>query len=241
MPHLCWTGWDQSSGLLLGHLGPGGRGAGKKKKKKASQSPSGWYKREQLLLEAGVSSASLGIATSLGRARGAGRSGGCFTVCREPWVQGGLGTAVGEVQGHSARCILDLAQRPTFPTSGLTSGESRHTYQLVVGCDREIWGCGLRELRARPEGMAAGAVGPLGRAGGRAPEGEQPAEAASRETKPCACQVDWCWLCPWRAELGLWEPFSGRPHPRAGDQIFIHHPLLGSSIPGWAQSLGGVG
>lgn len=135
-------------------------------------------------------------------------------------MQGGLGTAVGEVQGHSARCILDLAQRPAFPTSRLTSGESRHTYQLVVGCDREVWGCGLRELRARPEGMAAGAVGRLGRAGGRAPEGEHPAEAASRETKPCACQVDWCWLCPWRAELGLWEPFSGRPHP-----------------PGWGPSL----
>lgn len=163
--------------------------------------------------------------------------------------------AVGQGQGHSVRCKLILAQCPAFPTSGLTRGQSRHTHQLAVGCARELWGCGLRERRARPEGKAAGAAGRLGRAGGSGrgavcgsccqgnkalcvPRGLASAVPSGDASRGAHLPRS---LRPWRAELGLWEPFSGRPHLQAGNQVFIHHPLLGSSIPGWAQSPGGVG
>lgn len=48
---------------------------------------------------------------------------------------------------------------------------------------------------------------------------------------------------PSRAALGLWESFSGRPHPSqgCGEPGLVHHLLLGRNIHGWAQSPSGAG
>lgn len=88
--------------------------------------------------------------------------------------------------------------------------------------------------RARPPGLR------VAWGGQEAPEGEPPAEAAVRETKACACQGDWCRLCrppgtdasrgahlprslrPWRAELGLREPFLLGEAPPAGREPSLH-------------------
>lgn len=188
MPRPCWTGWDQSSGLLLGHLGPGGRGAGKKK---ASQSPSGWYKREQLRLEVGVSSASLGIATSLGRA---GRSGSHSQFaggrgCREAWGWQ-WARARATRRGANSSWLSALLSPPLGSPGG--SPDTLTSWLLVVpessgGVDSGSGGPGPR---ARLLGLQ------VAWGGQEAPEGEQSAEAAARETKPCACQGDWRRLCP---------------------------------------------
>lgn len=151
-----------------------------------------------------------------------------------------------------------MAQCPAFPTSGLTRGQSRHTHQLAVGCARELWGCGLRERRARPEGKAAGAAGRLGRAGGSGrgavcgsccqgnkalcvPRGLVSAVPSGDASRGAHLPRS---LRPWRAELGLWEPFSppGRepslhPSPTSGKQYSWVGP---EPRRGWAgQGRGG--
>ena len=73
-------------------------------------------------------------------------------------------------------------------------GESGLTHQLVVGCDREPWGHGLRGHRDRPEGpstkcgQATGAMSCLWRSGEGLWKGrghwEWPAEFAAKKQTP---------------------------------------------------------
>lgn len=208
----------------MGHLGPGGGEQGKKALvAKASPSPQG------------------------DRRKGNGPSWQLFSLPRDsdqPWKSWQI-WQFWEALHRLQEALVDtgLGSVPSRPHLWACQGGLGHTHQLVGGGDREIWGPGLRGQKAgsRPrEGRGLGEQPAEVAAGKRAPVSAKRVgvDSAVGGSHPAALRTSGAHLplslCPGRAELGPGEsPFTDRG---VGNQGFIHHPRLGSSIPGWTQS-----